>query len=127
MGTASWYGAQYQGRQTASGERFDMRQVTGAHPSLPMPSLVEVTNLENGRTLRVRINDRLPRKSGRIIDLSRSAAEQLGFMRQGLARVRLRYLGPVGAPTTMLGALQVHERTAVLDLDAIARGEPTER
>lgn len=104
-----------------------MRQVSGAHSSLPIPSLVEVTNLENGRTLRVRINDRLPRTSGRVVDLSRSAAEQLGFVRQGLAHVRLRYLGPAGAPTSVMGALQVRERTALLDLDAIARGDPPER
>lgn len=126
VGTASWYGEQYQGRATASGERFDLHRVSGAHPSLPMPSLVEVTNLENGRSLRVRVNDRLPRRSGRVIDLSRGAAEQLGFVRQGLAHVRLRYLGPAGAPTSTLGALTVRERSATLDLDAIARGDIAE-
>jgi len=94
VGLASWYGDAFQFRPTASGELFDMDRVTGAHTTLPLPCLVEVTNLANGRRLQVRVNDRGPFVEGRIIDLSREAARELGFDRQGLARVRVRYLGP---------------------------------
>jgi rare lipoprotein A len=97
VGTASWYGAQYDGRATASGERFDMHALSGAHASLPIPSIVEVTNLENGRSIRVRLNDRGPFKDGRIIDLSKGAAEALGFVAKGVTRVRVRYIGPAPA------------------------------
>ena len=88
VGVASWYGDVFQGRPTASGEIFDMDAVTGAHTTLPLPSIVEVTNLDNGRRLRVRVNDRGPFVGDRIIDLSREAARELGYDRQGLARVR---------------------------------------
>jgi len=93
-GLASWYGNGLNGRPTANGEVFDASMATAAHTTLPMPSIVEVTNLENGRTLRVRLNDRGPFQSGRLIDLSRGAAEQLGFVDKGTARVRVRYVGP---------------------------------
>lgn len=93
-GEASWYGAAHQGKPTASGETFDLRRVSGAHKTLPLPSLVEVTNLANGRRLRVRINDRGPFAHGRILDVSQAAAEMLGFKAQGVARVRVRYVGP---------------------------------
>ena len=93
-GAASWYGDQFHGRRTANGEVFDMHAISAAHPSLPLGSMVEVTNLENGRTLQVRVNDRGPFKGERIIDLSRRAAEDLGFRGKGLARVRVRALGP---------------------------------
>jgi rare lipoprotein A len=96
VGMASWYGGQHQGRQTASGEVFDMRTLTGAHKTLPLPSIVEVKNLENGRTVRLRVNDRGPFSEGRIIDVSRAAAEELGFIGQGQAKVRVRYVGPAG-------------------------------
>lgn len=89
-GTASWYGHPYHGRQTASGEIFDMRQMTAAHRDLPFGTRVHVTNLENGRSVVVRINDRGPFKPGRIIDVSRRAAEELGFLGSGLTRVRVR-------------------------------------
>lgn len=97
-GVASWYGKGFQLRPTANGETFDMALVTAAHPTLPLPSLVEVTNLENGKKLVVRVNDRGPFVGGRLIDLSQEAARQLGFERQGLARVRVRYVGraPLG-------------------------------
>lgn len=91
-----------------------MHTATAAHPSLPMPSMVEVTNLENGRSLRVRVNDRLPRRPGRVLDLSKSAAERLGFVRQGLARVRVRYIGPAGPAPTLMGALEVDSDSARL-------------
>jgi rare lipoprotein A len=93
-GTASWYGAQFHGRRTASGEAFDQEALTAAHPTLPLPSLVQVTNLENGREIIVRVNDRGPFVGDRLIDLSRRAAEVLGFEAAGHARVHVRYLGP---------------------------------
>ena len=92
-GVASWYGPAFHGRPTANGERFDMNGVTAAHPTLPLPSRVRVTNLENGRQLELRVNDRGPFVNGRIIDLSRRAAQLLGFKSQGLAKVRVQYLG----------------------------------
>ena len=97
-GVASWYGDDFHGRPTANGEIFDMRRMTAAHTTLPMPSMVEVTNLENGRQAVVRVNDRGPFAHNRIIDLSRAAARALGFERQGLARVRVRYLAPAALP-----------------------------
>jgi rare lipoprotein A len=93
VGQASWYGGAHQGKPTAMGEPFDKREISAAHKTLPLPSLVEVVNLENGRRLTVRVNDRGPFAHGRIIDLSEAAAEQLGFKTQGVARVRVRYLG----------------------------------
>jgi rare lipoprotein A len=93
-GTASWYGAQFHGQRTASGETFDQDALTAAHPTLPIPSLVQVTNLENGREVIVRVNDRGPFTGGRLIDLSRGAATALGFQDAGHARVHVRYLGP---------------------------------
>ena len=90
VGKASWYGAQFHGRKTASGERFDMHAATAAHRTLPLGSLVEVTNLDNDKTVQVRINDRGPFSGDRILDLSRGAAEQLDFIRRGTARVRVR-------------------------------------
>lgn len=89
-GLASWYGKPFHGRPTATGEIFDMNNVSAAHKTLPLPTTVEVTNLENGRVLMVRVNDRGPFVDGRIIDLSRRAAQLLGFERQGVAKVRVR-------------------------------------
>jgi rare lipoprotein A len=93
-GVASWYGDQFHMKRTANGETFDMHALSAAHPTLPLPSIVEVTNLENGRSLRVRVNDRGPFVDGRVIDMSRAAAQELGFHSQGLARVRVKYVGP---------------------------------
>lgn len=93
-GTASWYGQELQGRRTASGETFDAAALTAAHPTLPIPSLVQVTNLENGREVIVRVNDRGPFTGERLIDVSRGAATVLGFEQAGHARVNVRYLGP---------------------------------
>jgi len=93
-GVASWYGDQFHMKATANGETFDMNTVSAAHTTLPLPSMVEVTNLDNGRKLVVRVNDRGPFVDNRIIDLSREAARQLGYDRAGLANVRVRYLGP---------------------------------
>lgn len=99
-GTASWYGAELAGRPTASGEIFNPDAMTAAHPTFPLPSLIEVTNLDNGRSVVVRVNDRGPFTRGRSLDVSRGAADQLGFVRDGEARVRVRYLGP--APRAIL-------------------------
>ncbi len=90
VGTASWYGPGFHGGRTATGEVYDQHALTAAHPTLPMPSLVRVTNLSNGKSAVVRINDRGPFKGGRIIDLSKASAEALGF--KGLAQVRVQYL-----------------------------------
>jgi rare lipoprotein A len=89
VGTASWYGEQFQGKETASGEPFDMRDFTAAHPSLPLGTFVKVTNLRNGKAVVVRVNDRGPVVDGRIIDLSYNAARALGFSDRGLQKVRL--------------------------------------
>lgn len=93
IGVASWYGDEFDGKLTANGEVFDKRRLTAAHPTLPMPTLVEVENLENGRTAVLRVNDRGPFVGDRIIDLSHAAARHLGFEGKGLARVRVRYVG----------------------------------
>jgi rare lipoprotein A len=93
-GTATWYGSDFHGRPTASGEVFDQAALTAAHPTLPIPSLVQVTNLENGREVIVRVNDRGPFVGDRLIDMSRAGAEALGFQAAGHARVHVRYLGP---------------------------------
>ena len=91
-GIASWYGEQFHGRYTANGEVFDLNGLTAAHHTLPMPSIVQVTNLENGRTLTLRVNDRGPFAGARIIDVSRQAAQLLGFERNGTAKVRVRVM-----------------------------------
>lgn len=91
-GRASWYGAKHQGRLTASGARFDMNRLTAAHRRLPFGTRLEVTNLENGRTVTVVVNDRGPYSHHRIIDLSRKAADDLGFIRQGVTDVRIAAL-----------------------------------
>ena len=93
VGVASWYGREFHGRPTANGEIFDMNMMSAAHKTLPLPSIVEVKNLENGRKINVRVNDRGPFAHGRVIDMSRAAARRLGFEKNGLARVRVRYLG----------------------------------
>ena len=91
-GVASWYGPTFHGGRTATGETYDMNAMTGAHPTLPLPTWVQVTNLQNGRTVVVRLNDRGPFASNRIIDLSRAAAEQLDMIRAGTAMVEVRSL-----------------------------------
>ncbi|MGF1611441.1 MAG: septal ring lytic transglycosylase RlpA family protein [Kiloniellales bacterium] len=91
-GIASWYGPGFHGRQTANGEIFDQNSLSAAHPTLPMPSIVRVTNLENGRAVTVRVNDRGPFKHGRVIDMSRRGAQLLGFEQAGTARVRVQVL-----------------------------------
>jgi len=92
-GLASWYGDDFHGRQTANGEVFDMTSISAAHPTLPMPSYARVTNLRNGKSLIVRVNDRGPFHANRVIDVSYRAASLLEFERTGTARVRVEYVG----------------------------------
>lgn len=91
-GIASWYGPGFHKRLTANGETYNENELTAAHKTLPMPSLVRVTNLENGRSIVVRINDRGPFVAGRVIDMSRRGAQLLGFEQQGTAKVRVQIL-----------------------------------
>jgi peptidoglycan lytic transglycosylase len=100
-GIASWYGRDFHGRSTSSGEVYDMNQMTAAHKTLPIPTWVEVTNLVNGRRVIVKVNDRGPFVDGRIIDLSQRAAQELGMIQSGTARVQVRALGaPDAGPAT---------------------------
>jgi len=94
IGTASWYGDYFEGKPTASGEDYDMYDMTAAHPTLPLGSYVRVTNLRNGRAVVVKVNDRGPVVPGRIIDLSYGAAQVLRFEQRGLQRVRLDLVKP---------------------------------
>ena len=89
VGTASWYGPGFHGRKTASGERFDQNKLTAAHRSLPLDTVVKVTNLDNGKAVKVAINDRGPYVGNRVIDLSRAAATKLDMTDDGTARVRI--------------------------------------
>ncbi len=91
-GIASWYGPNFHGKLTANGETYNQNDLTAAHKTLPLPSIVRVTNLENGKSLIVRVNDRGPYARGRIIDMSKRSAELLGFKRQGVAKVRVEIL-----------------------------------
>ncbi len=93
-GMASWYGAAFHGRLTANGEVFDRHALTAAHPTLPLPSYVRVTNMNNGRSVMVRVNDRGPFHGNRVLDVSKKTAELLDFQRLGTARVRVEYAGP---------------------------------
>lgn len=106
-GEASWYGSDFHGRRTANGEIFSANAITGAHPTLPLPSYVRVTNQENGRSVIVRVNDRGPYVAGRIMDLSHRAAEMLGYVNNGHAQIRAEYVGRApleGDDTRMLVA-----------------------
>jgi rare lipoprotein A len=97
-GVASWYGTKFHGRPTASGETYDLYQMTAAHKSLPLPSYARVTNLQNGRSIVVKVNDRGPFVDDRIIDLSYVAAGKLGFASQGTGQVEVEYLDPAAPP-----------------------------
>lgn len=93
VGTASWYGADFHGRRTANGEVFDMTSITAAHPTMPIPSYARITNMRNGKSLIVRVNDRGPFHGNRLIDVSVRAAKLLEFHSKGLAKVRVDYVG----------------------------------
>ena len=103
-GIASWYGHDFHGKYTANGEVYNMNALTAAHKTLPLPSLVQVTNLENGRSLQLKVNDRGPFVHGRVIDVSRRAAQLLGFDNQGTAKVRVSLIED-GAPDTTPGTM----------------------
>jgi rare lipoprotein A len=107
VGQASWYGSDFHGRRTANGEIFSANAITGAHPTLPLPSYVRVTNTDNGRSVVVRVNDRGPYIHGRIMDLSYKAAEILGYVNKGTGNIAVNYIGPAplnGDDTRMLVA-----------------------
>ncbi len=122
-GIASWYGPQFHGRDTANGEVFDMNAISAAHRTLPMPSVVQVTNLENGRSMKLRVNDRGPFAHGRIIDLSRRAAQLLGFQRQGIAKVRVQFLPEDSAivKAEILGLPKPDSRVVAATVDSAPR------
>ena len=117
-GLASWYGDAFNGKPTANGELFDMTGLSAAHKTLPLPSLVEVTNLDNGRKIQVRVNDRGPFVDNRVIDLSRGAADELDMRKAGLAHVRVRYLGPADQPGN-------HNRLQYAEAAPVPRQPPT--
>ena len=123
-GIASWYGKEFAGRKTANGEIFNPKEISAAHKTLPMPTNVRVTNLENGKSIVARVNDRGPFKPGRIIDMSEKGAELLGFKSQGVARVRVEFLGiadlPDGRPGRRIAGKGDH---AVIG-DTVARAAP---
>ncbi|ASK27341.1 hypothetical protein BG910_05945 [Neisseria chenwenguii] len=93
-GRASWYGNQFHGRKTASGERYNMHAMTAAHRTLPIPSYARVTNTKNGKSVVVRINDRGPFHGSRVMDVSRAAAQKLGFINHGTAHVKIEQILP---------------------------------
>jgi rare lipoprotein A len=104
-GIASWYGRDFHGKRTSGGDPYDMHDMTAAHKTLPIPTWVEVTNLENGKSVVVKVNDRGPFVDGRIIDLSYRAAQDLDMIRHGTARVQVRALvDPSAAPSTITAA-----------------------
>ncbi|MCB1475375.1 MAG: septal ring lytic transglycosylase RlpA family protein [Rhodobiaceae bacterium] len=149
VGIASWYGDDFHGRLTANGEVYDMNSFSAAHPTLPLPSYVRVTNLENRRSVVVRVNDRGPYAHDRVIDLSKRAANVLDFHNQGLAQVRVQYVGPAplegddsawltasvrmedgATPTTLLAATLPQAPSIMPEsrpINAFAASEPTPR
>jgi rare lipoprotein A len=126
VGLASWYGDDFTGRYTANGEIFDMNAVSAAHPTMPLPSYARVTNLQNGRSLIVRVNDRGPYARNRIIDLSMRAAHLLGLIRSGTGLVRVEYVGPApleGSDDRVLAAtLRENEPAPLPSMVRLARG-----
>jgi rare lipoprotein A len=106
VGLASWYGDDFHGRYTANGEIFDRDGISAAHPTMPLPSYARVTNLDNGRSVIVRVNDRGPYAHDRVIDVSVRAAKLLEFYRRGTARVRVEYVGPAPIEGTDDGVLE---------------------
>jgi rare lipoprotein A len=118
-GIASWYGDYFHGRKTANGEIYNMNALTAAHRTLPMPSFVDVTNLENGKQIRLRVNDRGPYARGRIIDVSRRAAELLGFKDKGVTKVRVTFAGRVrGTDKVSMGPVNAAPLTGVVISEA---------
>jgi len=126
VGLASWYGEDFHGRYTANGEVFDLDGISAAHPTMPLPSYARVTNLANGRSIIVRVNDRGPYAHNRIIDVSVRAAKLLDFYRRGTATVRVEYVGPAplqGSDDRLLEAtLRENGPAPVPSMVRIARG-----
>jgi rare lipoprotein A len=118
-GLASWYGTFHHGRPTASGERFDMHALTAAHRTLPLGSRIEVTNLENNRTIELRVNDRGPYVGNRILDLSRAAAHRLGALGAGVVRVHVRVLDTPEAPRLVEAPSRDHGGSAAAVSDGV--------
>ena len=122
-GIASWYGKPFHGRNTANGERYDMNELTAAHKTMPMPSAARVTNMENGRTLILRVNDRRPFVAGRIIDISRRGAQLLGFYKKGTAKVRVEFVE--FAPLTVIADREQLKRRLNTEEVVAIKSEPT--
>lgn len=127
VGIASWYGPTFHGKESATGETFDEMAMTAAHPTLPIPSLVRVTNLENGKTVVVRLNDRGPFVDDRIIDLSKAAGAALDLHGKGTAKVRVQYVGPAPAEANAAPVQPATQQLAVRaqDLAPVAAPLPT--
>ena len=123
-GIASWYGKDFHGKYTANGERYDMYALSGAHKTLPLPTLVRVTNLENGRSIIVRINDRGPFVKERLIDLSYAAAKALDFTHQGTARVRVQTLD---RPTPRISTATTAQNNLYIQIGAFRSKESAEQ
>jgi rare lipoprotein A len=122
-GLASWYGRRFHGRKTASGEPYDMYAMTAAHPTLPIPSYARVTALDNGKSVVVRINDRGPFHSTRVIDLSYTAAHKLGYLKQGSTRVRVESLDPAATASPV----QATRNRVYLQLGAFSNAENAQK
>jgi rare lipoprotein A len=118
-GNASWYGSAFHGRRTANGEVYDMRALSAAHPTMPLPSYARVTNLRNGHSIIVRVNDRGPFHAGRVLDVSQKVAETLDFRRSGTGRVKVDFIGPAGLAGSddglLMASLRTDGRPATLD------------
>ncbi|SDA31430.1 rare lipoprotein A [Methylobacterium sp. UNC378MF] len=129
-GLASWYGSAFHGRMTANGEVFDRHSIAAAHPTLPLPSYARVTNLENGYSMVVRVNDRGPYHAGRVMDVSEEAADALGFHRRGTAHVRVEYVGKASVAGSddrkLLASLRTDGRPAGRSAVMMADLGPTE-
>ena len=119
-GIASWYGKKFHGRNTANGEVYDMYAMTAAHKKLPIPSYVRVTNLNNGSSVVVRVNDRGPFHGGRIIDLSYAAAQRLGFVAQGTAPVEVEIIAPDTPASVAMSTASYQEATHSSSDNAVA-------
>jgi rare lipoprotein A len=119
VGMASWYGAAFHGRRTANGEVYDMGSITAAHPTMPLPSYARVTNLDNGYSMIVRVNDRGPYHGGRVMDVSSRAADVLGFKGAGTARIKVEYVGHAplegSDDSTLLASLRTDGSPAHID------------
>lgn len=126
IGIASWYGPTFHGKESATGETFDEMAMTAAHPTLPIPSLVRVTNTENGKTVIVRLNDRGPFVDDRIIDLSKAAGAALDLHGKGTAKVRVQYVGPAPAEANAAPVQPATQQLAVRsqDLAPVAAPQP---